>query len=95
MITLIITFTCKENEERKRVIDDAKKLKNVDGRFKKIFIKKDIHPAVRKEQNRIRFVEREERQKPENQGRDVKYDFESRCLLVDGIIVDRFKPSFF
>ena len=53
------------------------------------------NPAVRKEQNRIRFVEREERQKPENQGRDVKYDFESRCLLVDGIVVDRFKPSFF
>ena len=46
-------------QERKRVIDDAKKLKNVDERFKKIFIKKDIHPAVRKEQNRIRFVERE------------------------------------
>ena len=82
-------------QERKRVIDDAKKLKNVDERFKKIFIKKDIHPAVRKEQNRIRFVEKEERQKPENQGKDVKYDFESRCLLVDGIIVDRFKPSFF
>ena len=35
------------------------------------------------------------KQKPENQGRQVKYNHETRCVTVDGIIVDGFKPAFF
>ena len=60
-----------------------------------MFILKDAHPLVRRELNRIRAVERAEKQKPENQGRQVEYNGESRCLYVDGVVVDRFKPAFF
>lgn len=81
--------------QRKRVITDAKKLKEAADCFKSIYIKKDVHPIVRRELNRIRQVERDEKRKAENQGRDVRYDYETRCLLVDGIVVDRFKPAFF
>ena len=64
-------------QERKRVIDDARKLKEAGENFKKIYIKKDTHPVVRKELNRIRQAERDEKRKPENEGREVKYDNET------------------
>ena len=50
---------------------------------------------VRKELNLIRKVEKEEKGKPENQGHSVRYDHESRCVFVDDILIDRFKPMFF
>ena len=81
--------------QRKQAISDAKKLKSAAESFKSIYIKKDTHPLVCKELNRIRQVEKEEKRKAENIGRDVKYDHETRCLLVDGIVADRFKPVFF
>ena len=81
--------------ERKAVLDNAKKLKSAGPEFKRIYVNKDIHPMVRKELNRIRKVEKEEKGKPENQGHSVRYDHESRCVFVDDILIDRFKPMFF
>ena len=82
-------------QERKKILEASKKLKNEDGIFKKIYLNKDIHPLIRKELNRIRWVEKQEKGKPENAGRTVKYDHESRCVTVDDLVVDRFKPMFF
>ena len=81
--------------ERKRILEHTRNLKRAGDTFSKIYVKKDIHPLVRKELNRIHAVEREERNKPENQGRYVEYNNNTRCVTVDGVIVDRFKPSFF
>ena len=82
-------------QERKLVLDNTKKLKHAGQSFSKIFVKKHLHPIVRRELNRLRAVEREERNKPENAGKPVVYDRETRCLKVDGIVVDRFKMAFF
>ena len=83
--------------ERKRILEHTRNLKRAGDTFSKIYVKKDIHPLVRKELNQIHavHVEREEQNKPENQGRNVEYNNNTHCVTVDGVIVDRFKPSFF
>ena len=63
--------------------------------FKKIFIKKDMHPGVRREFNRLRESEKAQRESPDNNGRTIVYDRESRTIAVDGVVVDRFRSLFF
>ena len=72
----------------------AKNLKGKGGDFTCVFIKKDIHPASRKEMMRLRNREKEERQKPDNQGVDITYDWQNRVLLRDGVVIDRYFPNF-
>ena len=79
--------------QQRKLLDNAKNLGSVDG-FKKIYIKKDRHPTVRFEQNRLRKKEKEEKAKPENQGRIIRYDHKKRVLLKDDVVIDRFCPSF-
>lgn len=81
--------------ERNGILKDASKLKNAGDTFSRIYIKKDLHPGVRREIIRIKEAEKREREKPENAGRDVRYDRESRTLTIDGQVVDRFSPAFF
>ena len=84
-----------ENQERRNaILDKAKNLKGAGPPFSNIYIKKDIHPAVRKELGRLRRREKEERDKPENQGTNIKYDAKERVLLRDGVIIDRYTPNF-
>ena len=45
--------------------------------------------------NRMREVEKAEKEKPENRGRDVRYDPVKRTLSVNGVVIDQFKPQFF
>ena len=54
-----------------------------------------MHPAVRREYERLRKVEREEREKPQNQGKNVKYDNETRQVTIDGTPIDFFHPQLF
>ena len=82
-------------ENCKNILDNTSKLKAAGATFEKIYIKKDTHPVFRKEFARIRKVEKEEREKPENQGLEVKYDRDARTLSVNGIIIDRYQPHFF
>ena len=85
-----------ENQQRRQaILDKAKNLKGAEPLFSHIYIKKDIHPAVRKELVRLRKREKEERERPENQGTNIKFDPEQRVLLRDGVIIDRYAPSFF
>jgi hypothetical protein len=60
-----------------------------------VYIKKDTHPGIRREMKRLRDTEKREKEKPENQGRTVTYDWKACCVKVDGIIVDSYRPSFF
>ena len=55
-------------QQRETIITAAKELKNAGGAFARVYIKKDTHPAVRKEVGRLRQREREEKNKSENQG---------------------------
>lgn len=77
------------------ILKVAKNLKQAGGSMARVYIKKDTHPAVRKEYARIRKREKEEKEKPANAGTTVAYDWKNRVLLLDGLIIDRFMPRFF
>ena len=77
-------------------METAKNLKTAAGGcFSKIYVKKDVHPLVRRELNRLREVEKREKEKPENQGMNVHYNNVCREIMVNGRVVDQFRPAFF
>lgn len=89
---ILVSFV--DNKTRQDVLEKAKILKDKDIPFKSVYIKKDIHPSIRKEYDRLRRVERSEKAKPENAGKTVVYDRKERVIKCDGAIIDKFKPTF-
>ena len=85
------------DDQRKRnaILDKAKNLKEKPEPFSSIYVKKDVHPAVRKELGRLRKREKDEKERPENQGTNIIYDKQRRVLLRDGLVIDRYAPSYF
>ena len=81
--------------QRNNILDKAKNLKEKREPFSSIYVKKDVHPAVRKELGRLRKRERDEKERPENQGVNIVYDKQQRVLLRDGLVIDRYAPSYF
>ena len=63
--------------------------------FKKIYVKKDTHPGVRKEWKRLYDAMAQEQRKPENAGANIQLDKKERVLRRDGRVIDKWKPSFF
>ena len=63
--------------------------------FRRVYVKKDVHPAVSKEWKRLHDLEKNEKEKPENQGVEIKFDKDTRQLLRDGVVIDRFAPAYF
>ena len=90
----IVRLKLKNPQDRMSVLQNSKLLKNKNLPFNKVYLKKDVHPMVRKEFNRLKQAERKEKEKPENEGRNVVYDAASRCILVDDVVVDKFRMSF-
>ena len=89
-----VVFT--NSEDRQKSMTLQKNLKGtLGGALANVKVKRDTHPAIRKEFGRLFSAEREEKEKPENVGKEVSFDLKRRVLLVDGLVVDRFKPSFF
>ena len=85
-----------ENPEcRTRILKMSSKLKEAGPSFSRIYLKKDMHPMVNREFQRLKKVTRDEREKPENQGRQVTYDPEKRQVLLDNVVIDEFHPTFF
>lgn len=80
---------------RNDILGKARNLKEAGLPFANAYFKKDIHPAVRKELGRLRRREREEREKSENQGTNIRYDSRERVLLRDDVVIDRYAPTFF
>ena len=90
---LLVTFV--SNRDRNQILNDAKKLKNEGDNFKTIYVKKDTHPAIRKEWKRLFDAKEEEEKKAENAGVTITVDKRRRVLLKDGVIIDNWRPSFF
>ena len=90
-----ILIVVEDQKKRNAILEKAKNLKDKAAPFGTIYMKKDVHPAVRKELGRLRKREREEREKPENQGVNILYDHQRRVLLRDGEVIDRYAPSYF
>ena len=78
-------------DDRKGVLDNAHRLKDSDTAFRYVYVKKDVHPLVRKELDRLREVTKREKERPENQGKNVRYDFSERKVYVDDVVVDSFR----
>lgn len=89
-----LKVTLKNGQDRAAILANSNELKDKGEPLKNVYIKKDVHPMVRKEFARLRRVEKEEKQRPENEGRTVKYDPETRTVTVDGSVIDKFRPSF-
>lgn len=90
---ILVSF--QDKETRQNVLDKAKTLKEADAPFQSIYIKKDMHPSVRKELDRLRKVEKKEKAKPENQGKAIRYDRKQRVITCDDVVIDRFSASSF
>lgn len=85
-----------ENQmKRDGLLRVARNLKESREPFSTVYMKKDTHPAVRKEYARLRKREQEEREKPVNAGATISYDRKNRVLLRDGVVIDKYSPQFF
>ena len=88
-----ILVTLESGNARRDVLKNAKKLKEVN-EYKRIFIRKDQHPAIRREYGRLRMVEKSEKEKPQNQGVNIVFHKDDRTLRRNGIVIDRFNLNF-
>lgn len=89
-----IKVTVKDVETRNKMLEGAKHLKDhntPDSKFNKIFLKKDQHPLVRQEWSRLYETQRQEKDKPENAGKEVMVNRKERTVTVNGEIVDKFQ----
>ena len=91
----LILITVNDQNQRDSILRKAKNLKNAQQPASTVYIKKDVHPAMRKETARLRKREREEKEKVENVDVNITYDWKNRVLTRDGVIIDRFMTHFF
>ena len=79
--------------ETKTVLDHCKKLANIE-KYKKVYVKRDTHPMVRKEWARLRSLVKTEKEAPVNIGCDIKLDYKAKAVTRDGAVIARFKSPF-
>ena len=83
-----ILVTVATKDARDKMLEKTPKLKNRGGPFEKIYVKKDVHPAVREEWKRLRTAETTEKERPENQGCTIRLDTRERKLYRNGVVID-------
>ena len=89
-----LLVTVASREERDAVLQRAKELKDAPG-YERIFIKKDVHPDVRGEWNRLRAAEKREKERPENQGCNIRLNVRERKLYKDDVVIDQWSMHHF
>ena len=83
-------------DDRDAALDRSKELKESGKEnFKKIFIKKDVHPSVRAEWKRLHDVVKNEKERPGNAKSDIRLDFKARKVFKDGVIIDQWNMQGF
>lgn len=90
-----LLLTVQDKEMRSRILGNAKNLKTAGGIYAKIYVKKDVHPGVRKEWQRLREAEAREKERPENAGCNIRLDTRQRKLYRDNEVIDTWSPQFF
>ena len=80
---------------RDDILEKAKKLKESGDTFKKVFIKKDVHPSVRAEWKRLFDVEKNEKNRPENQGANIVFNIRERKIYKDNVLIDQWSLQHF
>ena len=88
-----LKVTMENKMKRGEILKNAKKLKNLaDGNpLKKVFLKPDVHPEIRKEEKRLYEVFKAEKVNRDNAGIDVLYDRKKRVVTRNGEEIDRFR----
>lgn len=81
--------------ERDKILSETRKLKDHGSPYDRIYVKKDLHPAVRQEWKRLRTAEATEKNRPENQGCVIRLDVKERKLYRDGLVIDEWKLNSF
>lgn len=77
-------------ERREMIIGKAPTLSKVQS-MKSFRIKRDTHPAIRKEWGRLFEAERAEKAKPENTGVKIEFDKKKRQIMREGVVIDSWK----
>ena len=87
---ILIVVDSKETKEA--VLEKSKSLKEKGELFRRIYIKKDIHPEVRKEWDRLRAAKTREENDPSNQGAIIRLDAKERKLYRNDVVIDAWTP---
>ena len=97
VVTLISAWDMSLTSQKQRdtILYTAKELRNAGESYSKVYINKDIHPAVRKEIGRLKKKAKEESGKSENSESVIIYDPKNRVVKKNDSIIDRFTPRFF
>ncbi len=77
---------------RDKVLSKTGKLKDAGELYSRIFVKKDVHPSIRKERKRLREVESTEKARPENVGCVVRLDAREK-VYRDNVVIDSWNPA--
>ena len=80
-------------EWRNRLVEKSKQLKDAGNQYKEVYVKKDVHPAVRREWWRLHTVKEEEEKRPENVGHQITIDYRRRVVLKDNDVIDSLSPN--
>ena len=91
----LLKVQLKKREDRGKVLEKSKTLKDAQDSFRNIYIKKDVSPSVRNEYRRLREVVDREKNRPENAGKHIYFNARERKVYVDNLEVDCYKPNFF
>ena len=87
-------LTVPTKEDVYDIIRNGKKLKDAGEAYKKIYVKRDTHPEVRKEWRRLRETLTLEKARPENVGHQLEMNYKQKCVLRDGVAIDRWQSPF-
>lgn len=88
-----LKVTLEKKEMRSEILKNAIKLKDLakESPFKKVYLKPDVHPEIRKEEKRLFDVYKGEKDNRDNVGMDVLYDRKKRIVTCNGEVIDRFR----
>ena len=89
-----ILVTLENTDVKDKILSEAKKLKSAGQLYKKIYIKRDVPPAVRREWKRLYDSLEVEKNKPENVGHSVTIDKRKRQIIRDGQVIDKWNVNF-
>ena len=88
-----IKITLESRKMRDTILKNAKKLKDLraEDPLRKIFLKPDVHPEIRKEEKRLYDIFKSEKDKACNADLPVVFDRKKRVVTVNGEEIDKFR----
>ncbi|XP_071529864.1 uncharacterized protein [Panulirus ornatus] len=87
-----ILLTLRDKDQRTSILNNANQLKSAGDNFIRIYIKRDVHPSMRKEWKRLRDMEAAEKARPENVGCIIRLD--TKELIQEKLTTRSVETSF-